>query len=137
MRDHPTLRGFAKEMRRNPTDAERRVWSLLRRKQVDGLKFRRQAVLGPFIVDFVCLQQRLVIEVDGGQHADSAYDARWDAWLEKNGFRVLRIWNSHALERDNCDGLYRLISHALASSSPSPLAGEGGARPSEARERER
>jgi very-short-patch-repair endonuclease len=119
-------------MRRNPTWPERRIWGLLRRKQMDGFKFRRQVVLGPFIVDFACLQRRLVIEVDGGQHADSGYDARRDAWLEKKGFRVLRIWNSYAIERDD-EGLCRTILNALAQPIPSPLAGEGGARPSEAK----
>jgi very-short-patch-repair endonuclease len=139
MRDHPTLNHFAKQMRRNPTNAERRIWGLLRRKQVDGMKFRRQAVLGPFIVDFLCLQRRLVIEVDGGQHAENDYDARRSAWLEKNGFRVLRIWNSDVLAPGGCERLYRRISQTLAqpipprpsvrdSSFPSPLAGEDGPR---------
>jgi very-short-patch-repair endonuclease len=114
MNGHPALKTFAKEMRRNATDAERRVWSVLRRKQVDSLKFRRQVVIGPFIVDFACLSRRLVIEVDGGQHADSDYDPRRDAWLERSGFRVLRIWNSDALERGGSDGLYRLIADALS-----------------------
>jgi very-short-patch-repair endonuclease len=122
MRSHPELSGFAKDLRRNATDAERSVWSLLRRKQVDGLKFRRQVVLGPFIVDFACLQRRLVIEVDGGQHAGSDYDARRDAWLELNGFRVLRIWNCDALERDNCrkgggEGWVRAVRFSLLHAS--------------------
>jgi very-short-patch-repair endonuclease len=124
MRDHPTLTGFAKQMRRNPTDAERRVWSLLRRKQVDGLKFRRQVVLGPFIVDFACLQRRLVIEVDGGQHAASATDEARTKVLEANGYRVLRYWNNDVLT--NIDGVLEDIVSAITTTptpNPSPQGG--------------
>ncbi len=84
----------ARELRRNMTDAEKRLWRELRLRQFDAHKFRRQFPLGPYIVDFVCLDARLVIEVDGGQHLDSPEDRRRDAWLATQGFRVLRFWNT-------------------------------------------
>jgi len=79
------------------TEAERRLWRGLRMRQMAGFKFRRQVPLGPYIVDFVCLEARLVIEVDGGQHAGSEHDRVRDAWLEAQGFRMLRFWNSEVL----------------------------------------
>jgi very-short-patch-repair endonuclease len=87
-----------KKLRENATDAERKLWHLLRRKQVAGLRFRRQYPLGPYIVDFVCLPARLIIEVDGGQHADHVErDTMRTAWLESQGFRVIRFWNNEVL----------------------------------------
>src|SRR5229473_2581234 len=80
----------ARELRITMTDAERRLWSALRGRRLRGFKFRRQHRLGPFIADFVCVEHRLVIEADGGQHAESAVDARRTAWLEARGWRVLR-----------------------------------------------
>ena len=75
------------------------LWNILRRRQVSGYKFRRQAPIGPYIVDFLCLEIRLVIEVDGGQHSEQAnYDARRTAWLESEGFKVIRFWNNEVLE---------------------------------------
>jgi len=80
------------------TDAERALWSRLRKRQLKGLLFRRQYPLGRYIVDFVCLEQRLVIEVDGGQHNDQqTYDAMRTPWLEAQGYRVLRFWNNDVL----------------------------------------
>ena len=75
------------------TDAERRLWQGLRHRLVEGHRFRRQVPLGPYIVDFCCLQLGLVIEADGGQHAESKSDERRDAWLSEQGYRVLRFWN--------------------------------------------
>ncbi len=89
---------FAKRLRRNMTDAERRLWSKLRSKQFLGMKFRRQHPIGPFIVDFVCLENNLVIELDGGQHAlDVENDKLRDDWLKNEGFTVLRYWNNEVL----------------------------------------
>ena len=89
----------ARQLRGNPTDAERALWSILRRRQVSGYKFRRQAPIGNYIVDFVCFELRLVIEVDGGHHVESAgYDAARTAWLEGEGFRVIRFWNNQVLQ---------------------------------------
>ncbi len=88
----------ARRLRKHPTDAERLLWRHLRLRQLGGYKFRRQQPLGPYIVDFVCLAKRLIVEVDGGQHAEQAEeDAQRTAWLEAQGFRVLRFWNTEVL----------------------------------------
>ena len=95
------------------TDAERRLWGKLRRAAL-GYEFRRQHRLGPYIVDFVCLERRLVIEVDGGQHnlaRGIAHDARRTAWLEGDGHRVLRFWNNEVLLAT--DDVVNTIWHAL------------------------
>ncbi len=87
-------RGFAKAMRRNPTEAEQKLWLILKDRRFAGYKFRRQVPIGPFIADFVCYSARLIIELDGSQHADDAYDAARDEWIAAKGFTTLRIWNS-------------------------------------------
>ena len=87
----------AKELRRNMTDAEHRLWYHLRAHRLGG-KFRRQQPLGRYIVDFVHLGARLVVEADGGQHNGSDRDAARDAWLQANGYRVLRFWNNEILQ---------------------------------------
>jgi BirA family biotin operon repressor/biotin-[acetyl-CoA-carboxylase] ligase len=88
------LKNRARAMRKAPSDAERIVWSLLKRDQL-GLRFRRQFPLGNYIVDFVCFQKRVIVEVDGSQHQQASdYDAHRDAWLRAQGFDVLRFWNS-------------------------------------------
>ena len=86
-------------MRRISTDAERRLWLLLRDRRLDGLKFRRQVPFGPYILDFVCFDRRLVIEVDGGQHADSDRDRVRDEYLRAEGFRTVRYWNNESRRR--------------------------------------
>ncbi len=88
----------SRKLRKNPTDAERRLWREIRRRQIAGVKFRRQQPIGPFIVDFVCLERRVIIEVDGGQHAEQVRDDEDRArWLEDRGYRVLRFWNNDVL----------------------------------------
>jgi very-short-patch-repair endonuclease len=95
----PVARSRARQLRNDSTETERLLWQHLRRRQFDGFRFRRQQPLGVYIVDFVCLEKRLVIELDGGQHADSAdYDERRSAWLESQGFRVLRFWDNDVWE---------------------------------------
>lgn len=101
----------ARALRRDSTEAEKALWRLLRHRQLQDVKFRRQQVLGPYIVDFICLSHRLVIEADGSQHADSAADQRRDAWLAANGFRVLRLWNNEIL--GNPEGVLEVIAAAL------------------------
>ncbi|MBI4229134.1 MAG: endonuclease domain-containing protein [Deltaproteobacteria bacterium] len=92
-------RDKARELRKNPTEAERKLWKHLCLRQLGGYKFRRQHSLGPYIVDFVCLEKRLIVEVDGGQHSEQvAYDAERGEWLEAQGFRVLRFWNQEVLK---------------------------------------
>jgi adenine-specific DNA-methyltransferase len=92
------LKTKARQLRKNQTDAEKLLWSRLRRRQVGNNKFRRQHAIGPYIVDFVCLSGKLIIELDGGQHAEqAAYDERRTAFLESEGFKVLRFWNTEVL----------------------------------------
>jgi len=89
----------ARSLRSNLTDTEQLLWRHLRLRQINGHKFRRQRPIGPYIVDFVCLEKKLIIELDGGQHAEqSDYDAERDAWLRAQGFTVLRFWNNDVLQ---------------------------------------
>ncbi|HEY1153327.1 MAG TPA: DUF559 domain-containing protein, partial [Pseudolabrys sp.] len=94
-----SLRGFAKRMRHDPTDAEAAMWSLLRSRQLSNYKFRRQMPLEGYILDYVCLAKRLVVEIDGGQHASSARDATRDAVLNRHGCRIARYWNHDVLQQ--------------------------------------
>jgi len=95
------------------TDAERRLWFLLRARQLNGHKFRRQHPVGSFVLDFACLEQKLAVEVDGGQHADSEQDQRRTAWLEAQGWRVIRFWNNDVLS--NPEGVAARLVEALKS----------------------
>src|SRR5438067_12484999 len=95
------------------TDAERKIWFALRDGDLLNFKFRRQVSIGPFIADFVCFEARLVIEVDGGQHADSARDLKRDRWIVANKFRVLRVWNNDVLS--NLEGGMSLLAEALGT----------------------
>ncbi len=95
---HPTTRRFARSLRAGQTDAERKLWLILRSRRLADLKWRRQVPIGPYIVDFVCLQARIVVECDGSQHAGSLRDEKRDAWLEREGFVVLRFWNHEILQ---------------------------------------
>lgn len=94
------------------TDAERKLWLALRDRRFGGLKFRRQVPVGPWIVDFLCKEARLIVEVDGGQHAESAPDRRRDAWLAEEGYRVVRVWNNEVL--GNLDGVLEHLSAAVS-----------------------
>ena len=91
--------GIVRTLRKNPTESERALWRRLRQRQFIGFKFRRQHLLGSYIVDFVCLEKKLIIEVDGGQHAECADDMKRTCWLENRGFHVLRFWNNQVLTR--------------------------------------
>ncbi len=102
------LTEIAQVLRKSPTLAESLVWRRLRGKQLAGLKFRRQQPLGRYVVDFVCFEKRLVIEIDGGQHClDGDKDEERDAWLKENGFTVLRFWNTEVLH--NLEGVLERI----------------------------
>ena len=92
-----SLLSHARALRRDATPAERRLWQGLRRHQLGGLKFRRQVPLGPYIADFYCASARLVIEVDGISHIDSRSDASRDAWMARQGIRVVRVANRDVL----------------------------------------
>ena len=101
----------ARRLRKDSTKAERLLWDHLRSRQLAGYKFRRQAILGSYIVDFVCFEKRLVIEVDGGHHGEQAgYDRQRAEWLESQGFRVLRFWNNDVLGQ--LDGVAQAILEA-------------------------
>jgi very-short-patch-repair endonuclease len=119
----------AKKLRSDMTDAERRLWYRLRAHRFDGHKFKRQVPIGPYVVDFACLGRKLVVEVDGGQHAENQKDVVRDSYLRREGFRVLRLWNNDVLR--NTDGVLEMILDALAPSPgalrapPSPLRGYG------------
>ncbi|CAN5340171.1 hypothetical protein BH10PSE2_BH10PSE2_18850 [soil metagenome] len=95
------LQSRAREMRSAPVLFERRLWAILRNRRLEGLKFRRQQVIGRFIADFVCLRHRLIVEADGPQHDDRIEDVERDAWLRSEGFRVLRFPNSQIENRSH------------------------------------
>jgi very-short-patch-repair endonuclease len=113
---HPAT--TARKLRAATTDAERRLWSILRDRQLSGCKFRRQHPIGPFFADFACVERMRVIEADGGQHADNDADERRTAWLEGQGWRVIRFWNNEIL--GNLEGVARIILDALEG------GGDGG-----------
>lgn len=124
-------RTFAKQLRRNMTDAEHRLWMHLRAHRLLGEKFRRQQPIGPYIVDFVHFGSRLIVEADGGQHNGASRDAVRDVWLTQQGFRVLRFWNHEILQRtdDVLESIWRAV-HDRAPSPPAPLPqGERGEQP--------
>lgn len=107
------------------TDAEIRLWQALRGNSL-SVKFRRQAPIGPFFADFVCLEKRLIVEVDGGQHAENVRDQERDAWLNQEGYRVLRFWNNEVLT--HLDGVLGVIAGELAKPvSPRPIPQSGNA----------
>ncbi len=132
---HSTAATVAKAsaLRRNPTDAEKKLWTALRRRQLDGHFFRQQAPVGPYIVDLVCKKSRLVIEVDGGQHAlQAAHDETRTIFLRQQGYEVLRFWNNEVFE--NLEGVLETIRTKLDGPktppprpSPPPQKGGGGA----------
>ena len=110
-------RRFAKQLRSNMTDAEQRLWRHLRAHRLNGRKFRRQQPLGPYVVDFVHLGSKVIVEADGGQHNESERDLRRDAWLESEGYRVLRFWNHDIL--NNTETVLEVIFSEVASATSS------------------
>ena len=124
----------AQELRQRSTDAEQALWKRLRNRQLAGYKFRRQVLLGKYIVDFVCFERKIVIEVDGGHHQEQArYDTARTIWLKSQGFQVLRFWNHEILAAP--EAVQEALLGALQENSPSPqspsprpspIKGEGG-----------
>ena len=107
----------ARQLRASQTDAERLLWLRLRDRRLNGAKFRRQVPLGPYIVDFVCMESKLVVELDGGQHGEQvSYDAARTEFLKTQGFRVLRFWNNELLENEQ--GVLTTIVNELTGSTP-------------------
>jgi very-short-patch-repair endonuclease len=125
MVDRARQLAFARRMRREPPAIERLLWRLLRDRRLEGLKFRRQLPIGRYVVDFVCLRHRLIIEADGPHHQNSPTDPIRDAWLRGQGFRVLRFANPEI--QGYPDRVLGQILEAVAAplTPPSPLAGEG------------
>ena len=120
----PTKVERARELRKNLTDAERLLWSRLRRRQIHGRRFRRQHPIGPFIADFACTEAKLVIELDGGQHVERKdQDAARTRWLAQRGYRILRFWNNEVLS--NIDGVLTVIMQVVAVPSPHPSPANG------------
>ena len=123
------LKPFARRLRRAQTDAERRMWMLLRDRRISGVKFRRQHPIGAYVVDFCCAEARLIIEIDGGYHASNRNaDATRSRVLEVQGYRVLRFWNNEVL--GNTAGVLHRILEALRAPHPalSPEGRGGDAR---------
>lgn len=117
---------YARQLRRDATDVEKALWEALRNRQLDGFKFRRQASVGPYVVDFLCIEAKLIIELDGGQHNEDADRPRTE-FLNAQGLSVLRFWNHDVVE--NFDGVAEAIRLALLEKTltqPSPVkTGEG------------
>ena len=112
---------FARELRHKPTDAETRLWLKLREINLDGTKFRRQHPFGKYVVDFVSLPKKLIIEVDGSQHIEKKnfeHDAKRTMWLDGQGFRVLRFWDNDVLQ--NTDAVVSKIFEFIKDCDPHP-----------------
>lgn len=125
-RENQVAISIARSLRRNQTEAERLMWQNLRRGRIAAHKFRRQHRIGTFVVDFACPASRLIIELDGGQHAFShVRDRMRSMMLERKGYRILRFWNHDVLQ--NTDGVIRMIIDALESDA---LNGDSPPNPS-------
>ena len=104
-----TLIDRARKLRRSATDAEQTLWELVRDRRLGGHKFRRQVAIGPYIVDFLCRERQLILELDGSQHQDqTTYDAKRTAWLNTKGHEVIRLWNNEFLQDPQAAGEYIL-----------------------------
>jgi very-short-patch-repair endonuclease len=113
------LAGFAKTMRKVPTEAEATLWRLLRDRRFSGYKFRRQVTLGGYIADFVCFEARLIVGADGSQNAENPGDRTRDSWFEAQGFRVRRFWSADILLRR--EEVVETLWHDLTAPSSVPL----------------
>jgi very-short-patch-repair endonuclease len=109
---------FAKQLRRNQTDAENLIWRELRARRLSGFKFKRQVPLAQYFADFVCFEAKLIIELDGGQDSENPRDVLRDGSLQAMGFTVLRIWNHEVLQ--NLEGVKLGIAETLATLAPLP-----------------
>ena len=119
------LGNLAKSLRKKQTDAEKLLWWHLRGKQITGLKFRRQEPIGPYIADFVCFEKRLIIELDGGQHAlEQEKDREREYWFNQEGFRTLRFWNTDVLQ--NIAGVVEVIRRTCLNHPPLTPPIKGG-----------
>ena len=106
---------FAKNLRKNVTDTEKYLWKFLRGNQLEGFKFRRQQPIGKYIIDFVNLERKIIIELDGGQDLENKEDQLRDRWLEEQGYEVLRFWDNEVFM--NIEGVLEFIRKKLFSPS--------------------
>ncbi len=121
-----TTTSLARQLRKNSTRAEQKLWRHLRSRSLGGFKFVRQEPIGRYVVDFVCREKRLVVEVDGGQHAENRRDTVRDQWLVEHRYRVLHFWNNEVL--GNIEGVWDTIfaaASAAAPPHPDPLPARG------------
>ena len=107
---------IAKKLRINSTDTEKYLWKYLRGRQLEGFKFRRQHPIGKYIVDFINIERKIIIEVDGGQHLENKKDKLRDKWLKEQGYEVLRFWDNEVLT--NVEGVLEVIKEKILSPSP-------------------
>jgi very-short-patch-repair endonuclease len=129
----PILLTRARRLRREETEAERKLWECLRARQIHGAKFRRQHPIGKYIVDLCCPEHWLVVELDGGHHAEQvAADQRRTAFLDRQGYRVLRFWDNEVLTQ--IDGVLERIAEAVRESQARPLTPHPGPLPGGERE---
>jgi len=120
------MKSLARSLRHHATDAERLLWKHLRNQCLAGYKFRRQVIIEPYIVDFVCLDAKLIVEADGGQHVEQAEDdARRTRFLNSLGYKVMRFWNDEIL-RDSAAVLARIHDFLIEAPSPRPSPGGRG-----------
>ncbi|MBI9049468.1 MAG: endonuclease domain-containing protein [Anaerolineaceae bacterium] len=111
-RTDPQTYSFARELRKAQTKAEQTLWQVIRFKQINGIRFRRQHAIGPYIVDFCSPSKKLIIEVDGGQHLEQKeYDAQRTEFLQSKGYRVLRFWNNDVM--NNLEGVIQEIIQTI------------------------
>ena len=118
----------ARILRSGQTDAEQRLWYYLRASRFMEMKFKRQKPVGRYIVDFVCHEWKLIVEVDGGQHQENAeYDSHRDTWLQGQGYKVLRFWNQDVLQQTDVvlEAIRLAVLQSALSPSPSPASGGG------------
>jgi very-short-patch-repair endonuclease len=121
-----TKTAMARRLRKNSTLAEKRLWKHLRSRTLGGFKFVRQEPIGPYVVDFVCRERRLIVEVDGGQHADNKRDAGRNQWLVHHRYRIMRFWNNEVM--GNIEGVWETILSAASAEAPphpDPLPASG------------
>jgi very-short-patch-repair endonuclease len=123
MRRDPLYVERARELRREMNDAEKRIWWRIRAGRLGGHRFRRQHPMGQYILDFVCLRSRLVVEIDGETHGDDAAeykDAQRATWIEGRGFRVIRFWNDYVLNHTD-DAVECILTALMESESPASV----------------
>jgi len=122
------MKHLARQLRQQATDAERMLWEHLRAHRMAGYKFRRQVVIEPYIADFVCMEARLIVEADGGQHLEQMEDdLKRSAYLESLGYKVIRFWN-HEILSDTHTVLEQIHSYLIEAPSPRPSPGGRGGK---------